>query len=154
MTRSAMHKFPDEEEYRDILVELPCDALGTDGPSIDDYTLRSNQWEKWYARRWRTVSSPFPVPSTPVARHLVAEDSSEGAASLRIILEDVRRSPFAYFRFVSVVSFLMFGLSVILYSFFHVLLFNPVVAVFGAIGSFLITLLVQASLAIEKGKLS
>lgn len=76
--------------------------------------------------------------------------SGPDSHSVRLVLEQIKKAPIAYFRFISVIAFLGFVFSLVFYLAFKTILFNPLLAVFGALGSLLTVLLVEASLRLEK----
>jgi len=89
----------------------------------------------------------FPVLSPSGSQPDVSGPDSHSA---RLVLEQIKKAPVAYFRFISVVAFLGFVFSLVFYLAFKTILFNPLFAVFGALGSLLTVLLVEASVRLEK----
>jgi hypothetical protein len=87
-----------------------------------------------------------PIPGLSHARLDLRPDSH----SVRLVLEQIKKAPVAYFRFISVTAFLGFVFSLVFYLAFKTILFNPLLAVFGALASLLTVLLVEASLRFEK----
>lgn len=91
-----------------------------------------------------STSRESDAPAIPVLLHPL--DSH----SVRLVLEQIKKAPVAYFRFISVIAFLGFVFSLVFYLVFKTILFNPLLAVFGVLGSLLTVLLVEASLRLEK----
>jgi hypothetical protein len=146
MDSVAIRKFSDE--YEDSFIDSRCETDETDALPSGDYQLRPAQWSNRYFNVWSAIPAPFVVSLGKTTNYVGAKESLSDRASVSIVLDDIRRAPFAYARFFSVMGFLMFMLSLLLYSFFQVQLFNPVLAAFGEIGSLLAGLLVQTSLAV------
>lgn len=153
MAGAALHDYSEEKE---LMPNDFCSVAGeTEGMTIaasGNYGFRHENWPETYPVA--SAVAPFIVPSQSITKNGAARDHLSNKTSMGIVLDDIRRAPFAYFRFATLVSFLLFVLSLSLYLSFHVLLLNPIFAVFGAIGSLLTALLVQASLIVEGKKSS
>lgn len=122
------------DEYEDMI--LPSPHEDESEIAVRGYIIR----EPCPADYLDSVTVPFFLP---VATHSTGN-------SIAVVFENVRRAPVAYFRFASVAGFLFFAFSLVFYRAFGTILFNPPLAVFGALGALLTVFLVEASLLAEK----
>ncbi len=152
MATLAIQRYPDE--YDDMVVRPPCEQ--------DETVLRFRQYYK-YDLPWITVRAEghggtrFPDAVSAIQNLMIDQRTTTllraDRTSVGVVIDDIKRAPFAYFRFLSIVSFLLFTLSLGFYSLLGVMLFNPVLALFGAFGSLLTSILVEASLLNQRKSL-
>jgi hypothetical protein len=117
------------EDYDDMVVAPTCD--------VDESGLA-------------VAAIPVLWPSVPHVNVRFGADSLLETHSIRLVFDNIKRAPIAYFRFMSTIGFVLFTFSLLFYLVFGTIVFNPLLAVFGAFGALLTLLLVEASLLVEK----
>ena len=139
MATSAQYRL---EDYEDIVVtdRFDVDEIGLS--THGDYLIGPRQHSpRYYGHNVVTI---------PVLSAVSPQLPTVEAQSLSLVLRHIKRAPVAYLRFMSILAFMTFVASLIFYLAFQTVLFNPLLAVFGALGSLLTLGLVEATLLVEK----
>jgi len=137
------------DDYDDIVVSPPCHLDDSGLSAHGEYVVKMVPWSAGYSENQTVVAIPLLYPSAHRAKVSSGAGSLVDSHSIRLVFENIKGAPIAYFRFMSAIGFLLFAFSVLFYLIFGTILFNPLLAVFGALGALLTVLLVEASLLIE-----